>query len=68
LLTAAVLSHEKIDVAGWIFTGDYMHYENEIAGWSGFPLIARIKHLPIISKDTIKEQALKLQLMLKSIL
>ena len=68
LLTAAVLSHEKIDVAGWIFTGDYMHYENEIAGWSGFSLIARIKHLPIISKDTIKEQALKLQLMLKSIL
>ena len=68
LLTAAVLSYEKIDVAGWIFTDDYMHYENEIAGWSGFPLLGRIKHLSVISKDTIKEQALKLHPMLKSIL
>jgi len=68
LLTAAVLSHEKIDVAGWIFTDDYMHYENEIAGWSGFPLLGSVKHLPVISKDTIKEQALKLHPMLKSIL
>lgn len=68
LLTAAVLSKENIDVAGWIFTEEYQHYEKEIAGWSGYPLIARIKHLPIISKETIKEQALKLQSLLKSIL
>ena len=68
LLTAAVLLHEKIDVAGWIFTDDYMNYENEIAGWSGFPLLGSVKHLSVISKDTIKEQALKLHPMLKSIL
>ena len=68
LLTAAVLSKEKIDVAGWIFTEEYQHYETEIAHWSGYPLIACIKHLPIVSKETIKEQALKLQQVLKSIL
>lgn len=68
LLTAAVLSHEKVDVAGWIFTEEYQHYENEIEEWSGYPLIARVKHLPIISKETIREQALKLHSLLKSIL
>lgn len=68
LLTAAVLKKENVDVAGWIFTDEYQHYENEIARWSGYPLIACIKHLPIVSKETIREQALKLHPILKSIL
>ena len=68
LLTAAVLKKEKADVAGWIFTEEYQHYENEIADWSGYPVIARVKHLPEISKETIKEQALKLRPLLKSVL
>jgi dethiobiotin synthetase len=68
LLTAAVLKKEKADVAGWIFTEEYQHYENEIAGWSGYPVIASVKHLPAISKETIKEQALILRPLLKSVL
>jgi dethiobiotin synthetase len=68
LLTAAVLKKENADVAGWIFTEEYQHYENEIAAWSGFPVIASVKHLSTISKETIKEQALKLRPLLKSIL
>ena len=68
LLTAAVLKKEKADVAGWIFTEEYQNYENEIAGWSGYPVIASVKHLPVISKETIKEQALKLRPLLKSVL
>ncbi len=44
------------------------HYENEIAGWSGFPVIAAVKHLPVISKETIKEQALKMRPSLKAML
>ena len=68
LLTAAVLLQEKIDVAGWIFNEEYQHYENDIAEWSGLPLLACIKHLSIISRETIKEQALKLQPLLKSFL
>ncbi len=66
LLTAAVLKKEKADVAGWIFTEDYKNYEEEIAGWSGFPVIATVKHLPVVSKETIKEQALKIRPLLKS--
>ena len=68
LLTAAVLSQQKINVAGWIFTEEYQHYEHEIEDWSGYPLIASINHLPILSKETIKEQALKLHPLVKSIL
>lgn len=68
LLTAAVLKKENIDVAGWIFTEEYQHYEKEIEGWSGFPLIACVKHLPIVSKEIIKELAIKLHPILKSIL
>lgn len=68
LLTAAVLKKEKADVAGWIFTEEYKNYENEIAGWSGFPVIASVKHLRVVSKETIKEQALKMRPLLKSFL
>ena len=68
LLTAAVLKKENVDVAGWIFTDEYQQYENEIASWSGFPVIACVKHLTTISKEAIKEQALKLHPLVKSIL
>lgn len=68
LLTGAVLKKEKINVAGWIFNEEYKSYENEIAGWSGFPVIARVKHQPVISKETIKKEALKMRPLLNAIL
>jgi dethiobiotin synthetase len=68
LLTAAVLKKEKINVLGWIFTEEYQHYENEIADWSGYPVIASVKHLPVISKETIKAEAIKMLPKLKAIL
>ena len=68
LLTAAVLKKEKIDVAGWIFTEEYKSYEDEIAQWSGYPVIARIKHLSLISKETIRAEAFRMRLLLKAIL
>lgn len=68
LLTAAVLKKEKIKVAGWIFTEEYKNYENEIGEWSGYPVIASVKHLPVISKETIKAEALEILPFLKAIL
>jgi dethiobiotin synthetase len=68
LLTAAVLQKEKADVAGWIFTEEYQNYEHEIATWSGFPVIASVKHLPVVSREIIKEEALKMRPLLKSML
>jgi dethiobiotin synthetase len=57
LLTAMALKKEKADVVGWIFTGEYLSYENEIASWSGFPAIATIKQLAEISKESIRTEA-----------
>jgi dethiobiotin synthetase len=68
LLTAAVLKKEKIKVFGWIFTEEYKNYQEEIAGWSGYPVIASVKHLPVISKETIKAEAKKMLPKLKSFL
>lgn len=61
LLTAAVLKKEKIEVAGWIFNKEYLNYETEIAKWSGYPVIASVKHLKEISKEIIKAEADKMK-------
>lgn len=68
LLTAAVLKKENMNVAGWIFTEEYQNYEEEIAKWSGFPVLGTIKHLPVISQKTIEAEAVKLLPKLKEIL
>lgn len=68
LLTAAVLKEEKINVAGWVFTEEYQNYEKEIGEWSGFPVIASVKHLTEISRETIKMEAVKMLPLLKSFL
>ncbi|MEO8860405.1 MAG: dethiobiotin synthase [Ginsengibacter sp.] len=57
LMTAAILKKEKIDVAGWIFNEEYLNYEKEITNWSGYPLIDSVKHLPLISRETVKAEA-----------
>jgi dethiobiotin synthetase len=61
LLTAAVLKKEKMDVAGWIFTEEYLDYDNEIVRWSGYPAIAFVKDLGEISKESIKAEAKKMK-------
>lgn len=68
LLTAYALRKEKINVAGWVFNEEYKSYENDIARWSGFPVIAKVKHLPVISKETIKKEARKMRSSLIDIL
>lgn len=68
LLTAAVLKIEKVNVAGWIFSGEYKNYEKEIEKWSGFPRIASVKQLSEISKEIIKIQAKRMRPFLQNIL
>lgn len=68
LLTAAVLRKEKVDVAGWIFNEEYLGYENEIGKWSGYPVIASVKHLKEITKETIKTEAEKMKELLQKFL
>ena len=68
LLTAAVLKKEKIQVSGWIFTGEYQNYEKEIGAWSGYPVITSVKYLPSITKEVIKIEAMKMRPLLKMVL
>ncbi|MBN9381721.1 MAG: dethiobiotin synthase [Chitinophagaceae bacterium] len=42
LLTAAVCKTHGLDVAGWIFNDQYLHYEQEIVQWSGIPVIGSV--------------------------
>ncbi len=68
LLTAKVLKQNNIKVLGWIFNDDYINYESEIVGWSGFPKIASIGKLPIINKKIVLSQAKQIQEQLKMFL
>lgn len=68
LLTAAALKKQKIKVSGWIFTENYMTYEQQIAAWSGYPVITSVKHLPVITKGIIKAEAKAMLPMLQKFL
>jgi dethiobiotin synthetase len=53
LMTAAVCRSEKLDVAGWIFNDQYLNYEQEISGWSGYPRLFSLPLFDSITKETI---------------
>jgi dethiobiotin synthetase len=57
LMTAKLCRAYGIDVAGWIFNDQYMDYEQEIAVWSGFPVIGSLPFRDSISKQTILLEA-----------
>ncbi len=57
LLSALACRAKNIDVCGWLFNGEYMHYEAEIARWTGLPVLASLPHFDPISKHTIAQQA-----------
>jgi dethiobiotin synthetase len=57
LLTAALCREQGIDVVGWIFSGEYLHYEEEIVKWTGLPRIASIPHSGNIDKSFVAAQA-----------
>ena len=57
MLTAEICKANKIDVAGWIFNGDYMNYEEEISKWTEYPVIGKIAEMEKITKKTIYYQS-----------
>jgi dethiobiotin synthetase len=57
LLTAALCKQYNLDVIGWIFNDQFMHYEEEIVKWSGFPKIASIPKMNNPDKKNISGQA-----------
>jgi dethiobiotin synthetase len=42
LLTAMALAKYEIPVLGWVFNNQFMHYEDELVGWTGIPKIGSL--------------------------
>lgn len=57
LLTAAACRQRGIQVAGWIFSGTYLSYEQEIVRWSGFPMLGSIPHSMNVDRSFVAAQA-----------
>jgi dethiobiotin synthetase len=57
LLTAQVCRQNNVNVAGWIFNDQFMHYEDEIVEWSGYPKIASIPFNQNPDPRFVSEQA-----------
>ncbi|NIG56344.1 dethiobiotin synthase [Chitinophaga sp. Cy-1792] len=57
MLTARMLQHAGIPVAGWVFGGDWHSNEEDIIRWSGIPRIGRIAEAGTVGKAFIYEQA-----------
>lgn len=53
LMTARLCQSYGLDVAGWVFNDQYMDYEQEIANWSGYPVLFSLPFLDSVSKETI---------------
>jgi dethiobiotin synthetase len=68
LLSAQVCKERNINVIGWIFNDQYLHYEDEICNWSGYRKIASIPRLEMINKDCIAAQAIRMKDNLVSII
>jgi dethiobiotin synthetase len=57
LLTAAVCRMKGLRVAGWVFNDHFGNYEQEIAGWTGIPVIGSIPFAEEPSVSFVKDQA-----------
>jgi dethiobiotin synthetase len=68
LLTAKVLKDMGADVAGWIFNDQYLHYEEEIVQWSGYPRIGSIPRADLPDRSFVQEQARRIAPALKQML
>jgi dethiobiotin synthetase len=60
LLTANVCRQYNLEVMGFIFNDQYMHYEQEIVAWSGYPLLGSIPFTATVTKQFVKQQAERL--------
>jgi dethiobiotin synthetase len=57
LMTAMVCRQKNLPVAGWIFNDQYLQYEDEIAGWSGYPKLASIPSLAATDPTAVRVMA-----------
>lgn len=57
LLTAAECKRNGLNVIGWIFNDQYLHYEEEIVNWSGYKKLGSVPKAVEVNKSFIFQQA-----------
>lgn len=62
LLSAAICKQKDLNVLGWIFNGRSAGYEQEIAQWSGYPILASIPEFSQINKEIVEESAKEIRI------
>jgi dethiobiotin synthetase len=68
LLTAEACKVRGVRVAGWVFNDQYGHYEAEIAGWSGLPVLGSVPFTEGPDAEFVKAQAALLRSRLLQVL
>jgi dethiobiotin synthetase len=68
LMTAMICRQKNLPVAGWIFNDQYLQYEDEIVGWSGYRKLASIPSLASIDPITLRSMAATLRTQLNEAL
>ena len=61
LLTAEACKQKKLDVLGWVFTDQYLNYEEQVVQWSGYPKLSSVPKLAVITKNSIASEALRIK-------
>lgn len=60
LLTAEVCRAHGLQVAGWIFNDQYLHYEEEIASWTGIRSLGSIPFAQQPDTEFVRQQAARI--------
>jgi dethiobiotin synthetase len=68
ILTAEACKARNLNVSGWIFNDQYMHYESEIARWSGYPSLGSVPFTENPDKRFVQQQAVILRSALQNAL
>jgi dethiobiotin synthetase len=62
LMTAEICRRAGLDVAGWVFNDQYLHYEQEIAEWSKCRILFSLPMMEEVSDRTVREVSERIDL------
>jgi dethiobiotin synthetase len=57
LLTGSECRRNNLNVTGWIFNDQYLHYEDEIVEWSGYKKLGSVPKAAKVNRIFIQQQA-----------
>ena len=61
LLSAQACKQKELDVLGWVFTDQYLNYEDQVVQWSGYPKLFSVPKLEVINKNSIASEVVRIK-------